>query len=51
MVAAQRENLARATSALDRAIDVLMPGEPGEQTGYAANGRPARPAHGASADA
>ena len=27
-VAAQRESLARATAALDRAIDVLMPGEP-----------------------
>jgi hypothetical protein len=27
-VAAQRESLARATSALDRAIDVLMPREP-----------------------
>jgi hypothetical protein len=26
MVAAQRESLARATAALDRAIDVLMPG-------------------------
>ncbi len=26
-VAAQRESLARATAALDRAIDVLMPGE------------------------
>lgn len=28
-VAAQRESLARATAALDRAIDVLMPREPG----------------------
>lgn len=28
-VAAQRESLARATAALDRAIDVLMPGESG----------------------
>lgn len=28
-VAAQRESLARATAALDRAIDVLMPGEAG----------------------
>ena len=27
-VAAQRESLARATASLDRAIDVLMPGEP-----------------------
>ena len=27
-VAAQRESLARATAALDRAIDVLMPGAP-----------------------
>lgn len=36
-VAAQRESLARATAALDRAIDVLMPGEP---TGlYSAQGK------------
>jgi hypothetical protein len=28
-VAAQRESLARATAALDRAIDVLMPDHPG----------------------
>ena len=28
-VAAQRESLARATAALDRAIDVLLPREPG----------------------
>jgi hypothetical protein len=28
-VAAQRESLARATAALDRAIDVLMPRDPG----------------------
>lgn len=36
-VAAQRESLARATAALDRAIDVLMPGEP---TGlYGASGK------------
>jgi hypothetical protein len=35
-VAAQRESLARATSALDRAIDVLMPRE--NSACYAANG-------------
>lgn len=29
LVAAQRESLARATAALDRAIDVLMPRDPG----------------------
>ncbi|HET7864461.1 MAG TPA: hypothetical protein VFL86_08650, partial [Burkholderiaceae bacterium] len=44
-VAAQRESLARATSALDRAIDVLMPRETppavyGSRSG--AWGRPAR---------
>lgn len=36
-VAAQRESLARATAALDRAIDVLMPGQAPAQ-GYAAHG-------------
>ncbi len=35
-VAAQRESLARATSALDRAIDVLMPRE--NSSCYSANG-------------
>jgi len=29
LVAAQRESLARATAALDRAMDVLMPRDPG----------------------
>lgn len=43
-LARQRESLARATAALDRAIDVLMPGsQSGGQAGgnrlYAANGR------------
>lgn len=39
-VAAQRESLARATAALDRAIDVLMPGE---TTGlYGASGKSER---------
>lgn len=43
-VAAQRESLARATAALDRAIDVLMPGEP---TGlYSAQGKSERSALG-----
>lgn len=36
LVAAQRESLARATAALDRAIDVLMPRDTG--TLYAAHG-------------
>ena len=36
-VAAQRESLARATAALDRAIDVLMP-SPAGTAGYAAHG-------------
>lgn len=36
-VAAQRESLARATAALDRAIDVLMP-RPGTGAGYARDG-------------
>lgn len=39
-VAAQRESLARATAALDRAIDVLMPGE---NTGlYSSHGKAER---------
>jgi ribosomal protein S7 len=37
-IAAQREALARATTALDRAIDVLLPQD---QAGYAASGRAA----------
>lgn len=38
-VAAQRESLARATAALDRAIDVLMPGAGSAAVSlYAANG-------------
>jgi hypothetical protein len=37
-VARQREGLARATAALDRAIDVLIPGEQRAAT-YAAHGR------------
>lgn len=41
-VAAQRESLARATAALDRAIDVLLP--PGGAPLYAANGSQTRPA-------
>jgi hypothetical protein len=39
-VAAQRESLARATAALDRAIDVLMPGEPSGL--YGASGKSER---------
>ncbi|MBL0088383.1 MAG: hypothetical protein IPP87_08745 [Ideonella sp.] len=39
MVAAQRESLARATAALDRAIDVLMPMPPASSF-YSANGLP-----------
>jgi hypothetical protein len=39
-VARQREALARATAALDRAIDVLMPGSQGShQQVYSASGR------------
>jgi len=46
-VAAQRESLARATAALDRAIDVLMPA-PSAPAAYAAHGglqRPTSSAH------
>jgi hypothetical protein len=39
-VAAQRESLARATAALDRAIDVLIPHE--APRGYGANGKALR---------
>lgn len=42
-VAAQRESLARATAALDRAIDVLMPGHPPQQATYGAHGNAERP--------
>jgi len=42
-VAAQRESLGRATAALDRAIDVLMPGA--ASAGYGATGGAARHAH------
>jgi hypothetical protein len=48
-VAAQRESLARATAALDRAIDVLMPGAAGP--GYGASGAAARATHTGSATA
>lgn len=48
-VAAQRESLARATAALDRAIDVLMPSEP---TGlYASSGKSERKSLGGSIQA
>jgi hypothetical protein len=46
-VAAQRESLARATAALDRAIDVLMPSIGAD--GYAAGGQAARVMRGGSA--
>jgi hypothetical protein len=50
-VAAQRESLARATAALDRAIDVLMPGHsPGGST-YSAAGGAERPRGGAAGQA
>lgn len=45
-VAAQRESLARATAALDRAIDVLLPGSHGNM--YAAAGTADRHAHSGS---
>ncbi|MDT7836198.1 hypothetical protein [Aquabacterium sp. OR-4] len=38
-VARQREALARATAALDRAIDVLMPAPAGQASVYGASGR------------
>ncbi|MDH4062584.1 MAG: hypothetical protein OEU94_17380 [Aquincola sp.] len=44
-VAAQRESLARATAALDRAIDVLMP-ERADGASYAAHGGVHRPSRG-----
>ena len=43
-VAAQRESLARATAALDRAIDVLMPRDQGSL--YTANGGAERSGYG-----
>jgi hypothetical protein len=45
-VAAQRESLARATAALDRAIDVLMPQQGGGSTLYGAHGAAERPLRG-----
>jgi hypothetical protein len=50
LVAAQRESLARATAALDRAIDVLMPGQNAPLC-YGAQGGHARLATGARLDA
>jgi hypothetical protein len=49
-VAAQRESLARAIAALDRAIDVLMPGAP-VAVAYAARGGMDRPARAERLDA
>jgi len=43
-VAAQRESLARASAALDRAIDVLLP-SPAPRVAYSAAGLSERPAH------
>jgi hypothetical protein len=43
-VAAQRESLARASAALDRAIDVLLP-SPAPRVAYSAVGLSERPAH------
>jgi plasmid stabilization system protein ParE len=43
-VAAQRESLARASAALDRAIDVLLP-SPTPRVGYSAAGLSERPPH------
>jgi hypothetical protein len=45
-VAAQREALARATAALDRAIDLLLPGQAHDGL-YAADGGAVRTTHGA----
>jgi hypothetical protein len=42
-VAAQRESLARATAALDRAIDVLMPSHGPQQATYGVHGSAERP--------
>jgi hypothetical protein len=49
-VAAQRESLARATAALDRAIDVLMPGQP-PRVAYSASGLSERSARAAACQA
>jgi hypothetical protein len=49
-VAAQRESLARATAALDRAIDVLMPGAAAAPL-YGAGGASARATVGGTAQA
>jgi len=49
-VARQRETLARATAALDRAIDVLMPGA-APRTLYSAQGLPELPSLGGSISA
>jgi hypothetical protein len=43
-VAAQRESLARASAALDRAIDVLLP-SPAPRIAYSAAGLTERPTH------
>ncbi len=44
-IAAQRESLARASAALDRAIDVLLPSA-APRVAYSATGLNERPAHG-----
>ncbi len=49
-VAAQRESLARATAALDRAIDVLMPDQP-PRVAYSASGLTERAARAAACQA
>ena len=43
-VAAQRESLARASAALDRAIDLLLP-SPSPRVAYSAAGLSERPSH------
>ena len=48
-VAAQRESLARATAAIDRAIEVLLPAEGSAL--YSTHGNPQRPARGGAAQA
>ena len=48
-VAAQRESLARATAAIDRAIEVLLPAEGSAL--YSTHGSPQRPARGRTAQA
>jgi hypothetical protein len=50
LVAAQRESLARATAALDRAIDVLMP-DTAAVAAYGAHGGRERPTSAARLDA